>query len=190
MQKKQGFTLIELLVVIAIIGILAAIGITAFAGAQGRARDAKRKADLAAMNSNLTLWLDTATNFPEVPVVTVGCEVTVCPALISTGATGFASKYAVPKPPNGAGTVTSYWYVSDSAASPSAASRFALFTKLETGTTNWFVSNSKGFSDEVAGSSGVSVLPTLGNTVVCDDTTAAAGTNPRYAVCRANPQVI
>lgn len=45
-NNPQGFTLIELLVVVAIIAILSVIGVAVFGGVQGRARDAKRKADV------------------------------------------------------------------------------------------------------------------------------------------------
>ena len=41
-----GFTLIELLVVIGIIGLLATIAVAAFGGAQDRAKDTKRIADM------------------------------------------------------------------------------------------------------------------------------------------------
>lgn len=43
---KKGFTLIELLVVISIIGILVAVAITSYTGAQIKARDARRRADM------------------------------------------------------------------------------------------------------------------------------------------------
>lgn len=46
MKKRSGFTLIELLVVISIIGVLSAIGLSTFSGAQKKARDARRRADL------------------------------------------------------------------------------------------------------------------------------------------------
>lgn len=45
-NESKGFTLIELLVVIAIIAILAVIGISVYSGAQGNARDARRRAEI------------------------------------------------------------------------------------------------------------------------------------------------
>ena len=56
MFSRKGFTLIELLVVIAIIGILATIGVASFGRAQAKARDGRRKADMAVIRDALELY--------------------------------------------------------------------------------------------------------------------------------------
>ena len=48
-KKQFGFSLLELLVVISIIGILIAISAAAYATAQKKGRDAKRRGDVSAM---------------------------------------------------------------------------------------------------------------------------------------------
>lgn len=48
-HRSRGFTLIELLVVIALIAVLAAIGMAVYAGAQTKARDARRRSDVQAI---------------------------------------------------------------------------------------------------------------------------------------------
>lgn len=45
-KEKSGFTLIELMVVIAIMAVLAVVGFASYSLALGKARDAKRRADL------------------------------------------------------------------------------------------------------------------------------------------------
>src|SRR3990170_1153677 len=50
-SESKGFTLIELLVVIAILAVLGIIGLAILTGTQSKARDAKRKEDIAAMAS-------------------------------------------------------------------------------------------------------------------------------------------
>lgn len=50
-MKKNAFTLLEILVVISIIGILVALGTAAFTTAQKKGRDARRQADIKAMQN-------------------------------------------------------------------------------------------------------------------------------------------
>lgn len=52
---NQGFTLIELLIVITIIGILATLILASFGGAQAKARDGRRKSDLAQIKRGMEL---------------------------------------------------------------------------------------------------------------------------------------
>lgn len=52
-KRVKGFTLIELLIVIAIIAILATIVTVSYAGAQKKARDNRRRADVQSISSAL-----------------------------------------------------------------------------------------------------------------------------------------
>jgi type II secretion system protein G len=54
--RLKGFTLIELLAVIAIVGILATISVVGIGSATERARDARRKSDLATIKQALLLY--------------------------------------------------------------------------------------------------------------------------------------
>ncbi|MCL5667277.1 MAG: prepilin-type N-terminal cleavage/methylation domain-containing protein [Patescibacteria group bacterium] len=57
-SKIKGFTLIELLVVISIIGLLASIVMVSLNSARLKARDARRKSDLAQLATAINLFLD------------------------------------------------------------------------------------------------------------------------------------
>jgi len=56
---KKGFTLIELLVVISIIGVLVAVAISSYTGAQIKARDARRRSDMKAIQSTMEQYYST-----------------------------------------------------------------------------------------------------------------------------------
>lgn len=75
MQKSKsgfskGFTIVELLVVIVIIAILAAITIVAYNGAQGRARDDKRKTDIINITKALELYYSDNGTYPVTTATT------------------------------------------------------------------------------------------------------------------------
>jgi prepilin-type N-terminal cleavage/methylation domain-containing protein len=63
-MKKRGFTLIELLVVIAIIGLLATMAVVGFGNAQKKARDARRLADITAIDKVLRIYYDETNSYP------------------------------------------------------------------------------------------------------------------------------
>lgn len=78
---KHGFTLIELLIVISIIGILAALVLTNVQGVRERARDARRKSDLASIKSSLRLYYNDQKSFPTSSngnIVGCGDTITSC----------------------------------------------------------------------------------------------------------------
>lgn len=56
MKLRKGFTLIELLVVVAIIGVLATIVLGSLSDARARARDARRHADIRAIQNQLEIY--------------------------------------------------------------------------------------------------------------------------------------
>lgn len=65
-KKTKGFTLIELLVVVAIIGLLASIVLVGLGAFRGRARDARRIADLRQTQNSLELFYTRNVAYPTV----------------------------------------------------------------------------------------------------------------------------
>ena len=178
MKTKKGFTLIELLVVIAIIGILSAIGLVALNSSREKARDAKRKTDLDGISKALVLFHD-----DQDPNV----YPTQSPAgLAGTSLTALMPTYIpiMPVTPTGPGTDNDYWYLSnanpfDEGKTYNADETYALLTKLEGGSQEWFVINSLSFGGVIQGSSA-----RVSSDAVCDGATTSSGT---LAVCTATP---
>lgn len=72
-HNRKGFTLIELLIVIAIIGVLTTIAVVALGSARRKARDAKRVADVKAIQNALELYYQESNGYPaETPAVELG----------------------------------------------------------------------------------------------------------------------
>src|SRR3990167_7468623 len=61
---QQGFTLIELLVVISIMGVILGLTLFGIGGARESSRDAKRKADLALIQSGLEIYRADCSDYP------------------------------------------------------------------------------------------------------------------------------
>lgn len=78
LRADSGFTLFELLVVIVVMSILAAFSLTTFNGAQVKARDAKRKADLRELRNVLIQYYQDRRAYPIVAaagITSAGCPV-------------------------------------------------------------------------------------------------------------------
>lgn len=61
----RAFTLIELIIVMGILGILMALGVSNFQGARIKARDAKRKSDLATIAKSLEAYANDYGKYPR-----------------------------------------------------------------------------------------------------------------------------
>ena len=78
-KKQKGFTLIELLVVIAIIGVLATIVTASLNSARGKARDARRVADIQQLRVALQMYYDINLSYPAGLANLVPTYITVAP---------------------------------------------------------------------------------------------------------------
>ena len=79
---KKGFTILELLIVMVIIGSLATIGVASYTSSLSKARDAKRKADIYAIQAALEIYKQENGAYP----VSIGWEISAATA--STPRTG------------------------------------------------------------------------------------------------------
>lgn len=117
-NNPAGFTLIELLVVIAIMAILAIIGIAILSGTQSKARDSKRKEDIAAISQALEANYQPGTGYS------------------TTISTTWFSDQVVPKNPSPGGA--------DYYSTGMTTSTYTLCTLLENSTGNATGSNGSG----------------------------------------------
>lgn len=83
-MKKLGFTLLEILVVIGIIAILVGLGATSYSTAQKKARDAKRKGDLKAIQNAFEQYHAICGNVYPAPVSGKTASSVVCSSPSST----------------------------------------------------------------------------------------------------------
>jgi prepilin-type N-terminal cleavage/methylation domain-containing protein len=80
LRPHSGFTLIELLVVITIIALLSVIGLVTFSQASVNSRNARRKADLAQLQSALVVY---RTDLGTYPIFTSGTGFTNYTSMIN-----------------------------------------------------------------------------------------------------------
>ena len=144
MKTKKGFTLIELLVVIAIIGVLSGIVLVSLGGARQSARDARRQADMRAINSAMELYYNDNGKYVQSATVPTAIE----PGLATA-----------PKDPQGA----SYGWVDNSAAGTNTDQSYCFYATLEkksatAGIEFYYVSDTKGVR-EIDAASGPVVTP-------------------------------
>lgn len=130
LKQTQGFTLIELLVVIAIITTLTGLVATNFVNSQAKARDARRKSDLANIQRALELFYNDHGTYPDESTNRIaGCgpsSNSACPWASSfTDGNGTVYMEIIPGDPVSG---TTYYYNVDTTG---GKLRYQLFARLE-----------------------------------------------------------
>ncbi len=93
-MTRRGFTLIELMVVVAIIALLVAVGLPQYTGAQKKARDARIKADLKAIQNAEEVYYSTNNAYVALSSLTWGTAAPVPPTPNTINAGVSAAAYS------------------------------------------------------------------------------------------------
>ena len=127
-RAKKGFTLIELLVVIFIIGLLASVVVVNVNAARIKARDAKRKSDIASVQTAIETFADENGEYPVTTTLGDFCQFEAGPTANPTWGKSYRCPNSwipgvtpqfistLPRDPRSATTYNeffSYWYRSD-----------------------------------------------------------------------------
>ena len=127
-KRSKGFTLIELLVVIAIIGLLASIVLVAVQGPRISARDAKRVADMRALQTAMELcYGDSSCNGQDQYIVYADY-----PTAQAGGITGYVAAESMPSDPLASQTYT--W-------SANTVADYCIYAQLENPVEFFFVAD-------------------------------------------------
>lgn len=142
--NSQAFTLIELLVVISIIGVLASLALVSFAGSQKQARDTQRKNDLKQYQTSLENFANNnGSLYPSRTGDNIPAATTLCADLGLSGC---------PADPKDGATYSYYYQSNGSDAGAVDATRYLLYTTLESLDNTFWVTCSTGQSGKLANS--------------------------------------
>lgn len=126
-RSCKGFTLIELMVTITIIAILMSIAVTAYMSFQKNARDARRKSDLATIQSALEQYHADQLNYPISDDIVTGFSL-----MSPDGIRNYLNK--IPGDPNGSPQYSYYPMTSGGSLctnSSSICTKYCLYAQVE-----------------------------------------------------------